>query len=279
LPPPRALRFLTPTFRSRAPAAELHRNLLIFLQPAISSLNCDFFQLYTNGSFASATCHPCRHQHIDAAVVLLQPSSHAYFHFMFETLPRLQLALDWMKHHSSAVILVDAWLGNTWSAQALGLLGLGNRVVVRQPRVRYSVGISFVPPAPPIHHTFLEEFQVTVQQLLAAAGVGDDDADGSSFSGSVILIKRSSSESQHSAIHSEECPQGVRMREVLNIEEVESALRSRFGTRLRVFRSNNLHLAQQIKAFRNASMVIGVHGRSSFRAHAAALQIDRTLLT
>ena len=230
-------------------------------QSSISTLNCDFVQRHTNGSFTSSSCRPCRQRHLHAAVLLLQPSSHAYFHFMFETLPRLQLALHWMKRHKNSTILVDAWHGNTWSAQALGLLGFGDKVVVRQARVRYSIGIAFIPPAPPIHHTFPAELNATVQQLLlaadAAAGI-----DVGRHSGSVLFIQRSSSDSQHSVIHSHECPDGVRMREVLNMKEVESALRSRFGSRLLIFRSYGLHLMQQIKAFRNASLVIGVHGRS-----------------
>ena len=154
------------------------------------------------------------------------------------------------KEHKNCSILVDTWHGNTWSAQALDLLGL--RDVARRAHVRYSVGIAFIPPAPPMHHTFPAELNATVAQLLAAAGVADDSS-WSWRSGSVLFIQRTSSESQHSAIHSE-CPKGVRMREILNMEEVEAALRSRFGTRLLIFRSHGLHLAQQIKAFRNASM-------------------------
>ena len=128
-------------------------------------------------------------------------------------------------------------------------------MVVRQAHVRYSVAIGFIPPAPPIHHTFPAELNATVQQLLVAA-----DAAGGFHGSSVLFIQRSSRDSQHSAIHSEHCPDGVRMREVLNMKEVESALRSRFGSRLHIFRSHGLHLAQQIQAFRNASIVIGVHG-------------------
>jgi capsular polysaccharide biosynthesis protein len=189
---------------------------------------------------------------------LLQPSSHAYFHFMFETLPRLQLSLQWMKRHKNCSILVDAWHGNTWSAQALDLMGFRGSVVARRAQVRYSVGVGFIPPAPPMHHTYAAELAATVGQLLAAAG-----ADGAGWnwrSGSVLFIQRASGESQHSAIHSDDCPKGVRMREILNMDEVEQELRSRFGTRLLIFRSHGVHLAQQIKAFRNASMVIGVHG-------------------
>ncbi len=228
-------------------------------QPSISSLNCDFVQRHADGSFSSSSCRPCRRRHLHAAVLLLQPSSHAYFHFMFETLPRLQLSLEWMRHHENCSILVDTWHGNTWSAQALQLLGLGDKVVARQAHVRYSVGIAFVPPAPPAHHTFPTELNVTVQKLLVAAGVADGGR-WDALSGSVLLIRRASSESQHSVIHSDDCPNGVRMREVLNMKEVETALRAAFGPRLLVFRSHGVTLAQQIKAFRNASMVIGVHG-------------------
>lgn len=178
---------------------------------------------------------------------------------MFETLPRLQLSLQWMKHHTNCTILVDAWHGNTWSVQALELLGYGDRVVAREAHVRHSVGIGFIPPAPPTHHTFPGELNATVQKLLAAAGV-QDGGHWHAQSGSVLLIQRASSESQHSAIHSEDCPKGVRMREILNMNEVETSLRSLFGSRLLIFRSHGLTLAQQIKAFRNASMVIGVHG-------------------
>jgi len=231
-------------------------------------MNCDSVQLHSNGSFTSSSCKPCRPRHLDAAVLLLQPSSHAYFHFMFETLPRVQLSLQWMKDHSNASILVDAWHGNSWSVQALDLLGFGGKVVVRQAHVRYSVGIGFVPPAPPIHHTFIVELNATVQQLLIAADAAARvDADGATQSGSVLFIQRISRESQHSAIFSDQCPNGVRMREVINIDEVEAALRSRFGSRLLIFRSDGLHLAQQIKAFRNASMVIGVHGRLLLNAN------------
>jgi capsular polysaccharide biosynthesis protein len=237
-------------------------------QSSVSSLNCDFIQRHANGSFTESSCRPCRQRHLHAAVLLLQPSSHAYFHFMFETLPRLQFALQWMKRHKNSSILVDAWHGNTWSAQALGLLGFGDKVVVRQAHVRHSVGIAFIPPAPPIHHTFPAELNATVQRLLvaadAAAGIDIDR-----HSGSVLFIQRASSDSQHSAIHSQQCPHGVRMREVLNMKEVEMALRSRFGSRLLIFSSHGLHLTQQIKAFRNASMVIGVHGRFTSRDHAA----------
>jgi hypothetical protein len=237
-------------------------SLHTYNQSTISMMNCDSVQLQSNGSFSTSSCRPCRRRHLESAVLLLQPSSHAYFHFMFETLPRLQLSLQWMKNHNNASILVDAWHGNTWSSQALDLLGFGHKVAVRQAHVRYSVGIGFIPPAPPIHHTFPAELNATVQQLLLAAGAASrDDFDGHTQSGSVLFIQRISGESQHSAIFSDQCPNGVRMREVINFEEVEAALRSRFGSRLLVFRSHGLRLAQQIKAFRNASMVIGVHGR------------------
>jgi hypothetical protein len=178
---------------------------------------------------------------------------------MFETLPRLQLSLQWMLHHKNSAILVDAWHGNSWSAQALELLGFGDRVVLRQAYVRNSVGIGFIPPAPPIHHTFPAELDATVQQLLAAAGVSDNGHSRAQV-GSVLFIQRISSDSQHSAIHSDDCPNGVRMREVLNMNDVETSLRSLFGSRLVIFRSHGVRLAQQIKTFRNASLVIGVHG-------------------
>ena len=234
-------------------------------QPSISSLNCDVVQRHPNGSFTSSSRWPCPLRHLSAAVLLLQPSSHAYFHFMFETLPRLQLALPWMRRHTNCSILVDAWHGNSWSLQALDLLGFGGAVVVRQAHVRYSVAIGFIPPAPPIHHTFPAELNATVQQLLLAA----DAAAGIHGDGSVLFIQRSSSESQHSVIHSGDCPNGVRMREILNMKEVETALRSRFGSRLLIFRSHGLNLTQQIKAFRRARMVIGVHG--SFAMHVLLL--------
>jgi hypothetical protein len=231
-------------------------------QPSISSLNCDFVQRHPDGSFTSSSRSPCPLRHLTAAVLLLQPSSHAYFHFMFETLPRLQLALPWMRRHTNCSILVDAWHGNSWSLQALDLLGFAGAVVVRQAHVRYSVAIGFIPPAPPIHHTFPAELNATVQQLLLAADAAAGGIDGD---GSVLFIQRSSSESQHSAIHSGDCLNGVRMREILNMKAVETALRSRFGSRLVVFRSHGLHLTQQIKAFRRARLVIGVHGSFAMR--------------
>jgi len=77
------------------------------------------------------------YEYRDKIFSLLQRSSHAYYHFLAETLPKLlllQMDMDDPRGAPHGSLLLDASFDNSWSAELLRLLGFPrDRLLFRQP--------------------------------------------------------------------------------------------------------------------------------------------------
>ncbi|KAJ1486372.1 hypothetical protein T484DRAFT_2337873 [Baffinella frigidus] len=210
-------------------------------------------------------------EHRPAIVSLLQRSSHAYYHFFGEALPKLYLLAQDLEH-SNAVLLTDTSFGNTWTVEFLHLLGVPrDRLLNRVPGKVYLADTIYSSRPTPLHRPYPALLCRVRAALLGAAlprPHGGAYSDGEvremgSDARRIVVVQRTGANNQHSLQHAacRATKGGCRVREVVNMEELILGLRSAFPAReISTFDSLGLTLLQQVRLFAGAEAVVGAHG-------------------
>ncbi len=196
-----------------------------------------------------------RPRYIDQAIILTHLWSKNYYHWMFETLPRLRF-LD----------LIDGVRPNLlinpqpalWQLDSLYRLGVDSVDLIEQdPGMRYLIGTTYVT-------SNLREIQIsglnpTVVSWLRERLSGPDYAlpGHSSFPERILVSRRQATS-----------------RKIVNFEAFERALAVRGFTTVIL---EQMSFADQVELFRRARIVIGVHGAGLtnllFSDHASLIEI------
>jgi len=207
--------------------------------------------------------------HRTRIISILQRSSHAYYHFLAESLPKMFLVLQDFQEHADSVFLLDTSFANTWSLEMMQLLGISaDRCLVRQPGKLYFADTLHIPTPTPLHRAY-PTLLLRLRKLLLQGALGGDpkrverEEEGrAEVDKTIVFILRKPSNNQHSHQYSA-CLQagGCKVREIVNAEDVMKAIRNSFDSyRLLTFDSTGMSCRDQISMFSAAHVIIGTHG-------------------